>query len=221
MPILRGSRNTQFPFDISLILRRRCLYGKKLFFLFNWSLFIITLWNCTSNDSFRTKKWTNGLAAAREPIAMQPAKMGGASSYINGRFSVASQISSLQRRRPFFADAVIRHWNASSSRIRTSRSDQLADWVIPCSHPTSIQRASLKEQISRRCCKCCAVIVRRARVGFVRAGSLLSVNSCGWGNHYRVVVYTHCNSSSSSPLLSLVTSTSEISHQPVHTYTTG
>ncbi len=27
-------------------------------------------------------------------------------------------------------------------------------------------------------------------------------------------------SSSSSPLLSLVTSTSEISHQPVHTYTT-
>ncbi len=28
------------------------------------------------------------------------------------------------------------------------------------------------------------------------------------------------SSSSSSPLLSLVTSTSEISHQPVHTYTT-
>ncbi len=35
-------------------------------------------------------------------------------------------------------------------------SDQLADSVIPCSHPASIQRASLKEQISRRCCKCCA-----------------------------------------------------------------
>ncbi len=30
----------------------------------------------------------------------------------------------------------------------------------------------------------------------------------------------YSSSSSSSPLLSLVTSTSEISHQPVHTYTT-
>ncbi len=67
------------------------------------------------------------------------------------RFATASQISS---QRPFFADAGIRHWNASSSRIRTSRSDELADSVIPCSHPALIQRASLKEQISRRCCKC-------------------------------------------------------------------
>ncbi len=32
--------------------------------------------------------------------------------------------------------------------------------------------------------------------------------------------YSSSSSSSSSPLLSLVTSTSEISHQPVHTYTT-
>ncbi len=53
-----------------------------------------------------------------------------------------------------FADAVICRWNTSSSRSRTSRSDQLADSVIPCSHPASIQRTSLKEQILRRCCKC-------------------------------------------------------------------
>ncbi len=33
-------------------------------------------------------------------------------------------------------------------------------------------------------------------------------------------LYSSSSSSSSSPLLSLVTSTSEISHQPVHTYTT-
>ncbi len=88
--------------------------------------------------------------------------MGGASGYVNGRFAAASQISSHQRWRPFFADAGIRCWNASSSRIRTSCSDQLADSVIPCSHPASIQRASLKEQISWHFCKCRVVIVRHA-----------------------------------------------------------
>ncbi len=44
--------------------------------------------------------------------------------------------------------------------------------------------------------------------------------------HTRQIKNVHCFSkhfhtgNSSSPLLSLVTSTSEISHQPVHTYTT-
>ncbi len=58
----------------------------------------------------------------------------------------------------------------------TSRSDQLADSVIPCSHPASIQRASLKRKVSRRCCKCHAVIVRRA-------GIPCTLSVChAWGN---------------------------------------
>ncbi len=40
-----------FPYDISLVLRRRHLYGKNNFFLFNLSLFIITHWNCRSIGS--------------------------------------------------------------------------------------------------------------------------------------------------------------------------
>ncbi len=39
-----------------------------------------------------------------------------------------------------FTDAGIRRWKASSSRIRTSRSNQLADSVIPWSHAVSIQK---------------------------------------------------------------------------------
>ncbi len=55
------------------VLRRRCFYGKNSFILFNWSLFIITQWKCTSISSCRTKKWTNGSVAAHVPMAMQPA----------------------------------------------------------------------------------------------------------------------------------------------------
>ncbi len=39
-----------------------------------------------------------------------------------------------------FTDAGIRRWKASSSRIRTSCSNQLADSVIPWSHMVSIQK---------------------------------------------------------------------------------
>ncbi len=74
----------KFPFDISLVLRWRRLCGKNIFFLFNWSLFLIMQWNYTSIGSCRTKKWTNGSASARKPMAMQSAKMGGASGYISG-----------------------------------------------------------------------------------------------------------------------------------------
>ncbi len=97
-------------------------------------------------------------------MAMQPAVAGQ-----NGRCvwlykqlpATGSQIYSLQWRTPFFADTRIRCWNASSSRIRTSRSDQLTDSVIPCSYPPSIQRASQKSnfpallQMPRRHCKTC------------------------------------------------------------------
>ncbi len=62
-----------------------------------------------------------------------------------------------------------------------SRSNQLADSVIPCRHLASIQRASLKEQISWRCCKCHAVIVRRAGPPCRRM--MLTLSAChAWGN---------------------------------------
>ncbi len=61
------------------------------------------------------------------------------------------------------------------------RSDQLADSVIPCSHPASIQRASLKEQISRHCCKCRVAIVGRADSPCMRMTLTLSMCSA-WGN---------------------------------------
>jgi len=80
-------------------------------------------------------------------MAMQPAiaRQNGRGVWLYNQLpAIASQISSLQRWTPFFADAGICRWNASSSRIRTSRSDQLVDSVIPCSHPASIQRASLR-----------------------------------------------------------------------------
>ncbi len=51
----------------------KMLVWKNNVFLFNWSLFIITQWNCTSIGSCSTKKRTNGSAAGCEPMAIQPA----------------------------------------------------------------------------------------------------------------------------------------------------
>ncbi len=68
--------------------------GKQKFSSSTESLFLITQCNCTSIGSYSTKKQTNGSAAVREPMAMQPAKMGGASGYTSARFAAASQISS-------------------------------------------------------------------------------------------------------------------------------
>ncbi len=117
-------------------------------------------------------------------MAMQPAiaRQNGRGVWLYNQLpATASEISSLQRRTPFFADAGIRCRNASSIRIRTSRSDQLADSVIPCCYPASIQRASLKEQISaQRCCKCCAVIVRRVGIPCTLMTLTLSVYHA-WG----------------------------------------
>ncbi len=53
----------------------------------------------------------------------------------------------------------------------------IADSVIPCIHPASIQ--TLKEQISRCCCKCRAIIVRRAGLPCMRMTLTLSVSCLG------------------------------------------
>ncbi len=124
---------------------------------------------------------------ASEPMAMQPAiaRQNGRGIWLyNPLLATASQISSLQRRTPFFADSSL----TPESAIETpqaaalgSRSNQLADSVIPCSHPALIQRASLKEQISRRCCKCRAVIVRCSGLPCIMMTLTLSVCPA-WGN---------------------------------------
>ncbi len=118
---------------------------------------------------------------------MQPAiarQNGRGIGLYNPLLATPSQISSLQRRTPFFADSSL----TPESAIETpqaaalgSRSNQLADSVIPCSHPALIQRASLKEQISRRCCKCRAVIVRCSGLPCMLMTLTLSVCHA-WGN---------------------------------------
>ncbi len=60
-----------FPFNISLVLRRvLTLYGEKLFFLFNWSLFQSRSYNCTPIGSCRIKKMNQSTAVAREPMVV-------------------------------------------------------------------------------------------------------------------------------------------------------
>ncbi len=54
---------TSVLWDMKQVLRQRCLYGKNNFFLFNWSLFIITQWNCSSIGLCSIKKLTNGSVA--------------------------------------------------------------------------------------------------------------------------------------------------------------
>ncbi len=78
--------------------------------------------------------------------------------------ATASQISSLQWRTPFSADAGIRHWNASSSQIGTSHSDQLADSVIPCCHLASIHCALSGTDCSH--CECFNLASLRSRIAF-------------------------------------------------------
>ncbi len=72
-----------------------------------------------------------------------------------------------------------------SSRIRTSCSDQLADLVIPCGYLVRSKKALVEDQISaQRCCKCRAVIVRRA--GIPCALMTLTLSVChAWGNLIR------------------------------------
>ncbi len=107
-------------------------------------------------------------------MAMQPA---------SGYMATVSQISSLQWQTPFFADSSLMPGSAVETPKAAGlgpRSDQLTDSVIPCSHPASILRASLKEKISQRCCKCHAVIVRCAGPPCMWMTLTLSVcHACG------------------------------------------
>ncbi len=78
----------------------------------------------------------------------------------NPLLATASQISSLQRRRPFFADAEICRWSALGAELGPAfRLGHL------CGYPVRSKKALLEEQISvQRCYKCCAFIVRRAGI---------------------------------------------------------
>ncbi len=108
--------------------------------------------------------------------------MGGASGYINGRVATASQISSLQRRRPFFADAEICHWSTSAAGLGPLAATSLQTRSSPCGYPVRSKNALLEEHISaQRCCKCRAVIVRCAGIPCTLMTLTLSVCHT-WGN---------------------------------------
>ncbi len=78
----------------------------------------------------------------------------------------AYQISSLLQWTPFFADSSLTPGSAVEMPKAAGlgpRSNQLVDPVISCSYPALIQRASQKEALSRRCCKCRAVSCKTCR----------------------------------------------------------
>ncbi len=131
------------------------LVWEKQFFPLQRKPFLITQCNCTSIGSCSTKIQTNGFAAA-------------------------SQISSLQQRRPFLADSSLTPRSAVEMPQQpdwTSCSSQIADFVDPLPPSDVDLRASLKEQISaRRCCKCRTIIVRRA--GFSCTLMTLTLRAC-------------------------------------------
>ncbi len=112
-----------------------CCMGKNNFFPLQLKPFLITQCNCMSIGSCSTKKQTNGSAAARKPMAV----------------AAASQIISLQRRRPFSTDSSLMPRSAVEAPQQldwTSCSNQLADLVILCRYPVRSKEALLKEQIS-------------------------------------------------------------------------
>ncbi len=94
--------------------------------------------------------------------------MGGASGYIISRLPPHLRFLLFSDEDPSLLTLLWRRdlpLKRLSSQIRTSCSDQLGDSVIPSRYPVGSKKALLEEQISaQRCCKCCAVIVRRARI---------------------------------------------------------
>ncbi len=56
------------------------LYRKNYFFLLRLKPILSMQYNCTLIGSCRIKKTNQCTAVAREPMAMQPAKIGGASA---------------------------------------------------------------------------------------------------------------------------------------------
>ncbi len=111
------------------------------------------------------KETNQSMAVASEPMAMQPAiarKNGRGVWLYNSPPASASQISSLQRQTPFFADSLL----TPGSAVETPQaaglglcSDQLADLVIPCSvDPKNLtKRANFTAllQMPWRHCKTC------------------------------------------------------------------
>ncbi len=98
--------------------------------------FLITQCNCTSIGSSSAMKTNQWLGGGVERVYGYAARHSGyaASGYISGRFAVASQISSLQRRRPFLADSSLTSRFAVETTQQldwTSCSDQLTDPVYP------------------------------------------------------------------------------------------
>ncbi len=144
--------------------------GKTPFFLFNWSLFnhavkLHVHWfvQCYKIEPMaRWRRWAS-LWLCSPP---KPARMGGASGYISGRFAAASQISSLQGRRFFLADSSLTPRFAIETPQQLDWTSCSAQLTLPSLSPASIRwrpkRASQKSKFMRRSFKCRAVIVRRA-----------------------------------------------------------
>ncbi len=89
--------------------------------------------------------------------------MGGASGYISG-FAAASQISSLQRQRPFFSDSLLMPGSAVETPQAVGLGPLTATSLQTRSYPAAIRRRSkepFKEnlmallQMSRHHCKTC------------------------------------------------------------------
>ncbi len=119
----------------------RCLNGKNPCFLFNWSLFESRNYNCT---------WLVHVGLKNEQMHGRGERANGYAVRHNERgvwlynqlpcHRISDFFSSATNSllRWLFADAGIRRWNTSSSRIRTSRSDQLQTM----SSPAAIRRRS-------------------------------------------------------------------------------
>ncbi len=138
--------------------------------------------------SCKVKETNQSTAVASEQWLCSPpylAKMGGASVYIvhclspHLRFLLFSDEDPSSLTLRWRRDLPLKHL---SSRIGTSCSHQLADSVIPCGYLVKSKKVLLEEQISaQRCCKCRAVIVRRAGIPCTLMTLTLSVCHA-WGN---------------------------------------
>ncbi len=93
-----GKKNVSLSIFHSYCVKIRSCMGKTIF-----TSLLIMQYNCTLIGSCRIKKTNQCTAVAREPMAMQPAiprQNRRGVCYIISCFLTASQISSLQRRRP-------------------------------------------------------------------------------------------------------------------------
>ncbi len=128
-------------------------------------------------------------AALSEPMAMQPAiaHQNGRGLWLYKRTlrrRISDFFSSATKSLPrwLFADAEIRRWNASAAGLDLLQRSACRYGLSPAAIRQLSKRASQKERLStRRCCKCCAVIVRRA--GLPCTPMTVMLNVChAWGN---------------------------------------